>query len=82
MKIAQIVEGYLKEGLKSFLSQEEKKLAKSRMAICVKCPIFNNGKCDSSKTKVNKKGVLIKGCGCNMKKKVFCKSCTCPAEDW
>ena len=81
-QITQIAEGYLKEGLKSFLPKEDKELAEKRMHICVQCPLFDKGTCNPNKKIKNKEGLFVNGCGCNMKKKVFCKECSCPAQKW
>jgi len=83
MIVLDIIEGYLKEANNKSLSQEDKDLAASRLEICMACPLYTDGTCDTGgmikNVKTNKP---VRGCGCTLKYKVFCKTCNCPANKW
>lgn len=81
--VENIIEGYLKELKIESLSQSDKDLAVSRLSICVACPLYKNGYCDTNgKIKNVKTGQVVKGCGCRLKAKVLCGDCSCPADKW
>ena len=71
-----IIQGYVNadKAKKGKLPSEEMQAAKARFAICYACNILDKStmKCDKSKG----------GCGCNVTKKVYCKSCKCPKGKW
>lgn len=56
------------------LSKAKEDLAKERLAICVSnvCQTYEDGTCLKSKG----------GCGCVMKRKVYCTKCKCPKNYW
>jgi len=83
MKIENIIEGYLKRRNKESLSKSDRDLAVSRLEICNKCPLFVNNVCSTQGEIWNaKEKKIVKGCGCNLLAKVFCKECSCPADKW
>ena len=85
LNVKQILEGYTKKNLAKIklLSQETRDLSEKRYAICLACTLFKNNRCNPDKTIVNiKTNELVKGCGCNLSAKVYCKECHCPANFW
>lgn len=66
-------------------------LYKQRLAICSSCIGYSNsgctipgtGPCCSSKVVVGEvDGVSVLGCGCSLKAKLKCPSCSCPVKKW
>ena len=86
MNVSQILEGWRKKFQQKIfknLDEETIDLAKKRYDICLECPLFNNDKCDTTKTTedvTTKK--IVNGCGCTLSAKVLCKDCKCPANKW
>lgn len=76
MDLKGIVNGYTNRSLADLklITKEKEEKAHTRLEICKKCPIFEapTMKCSSVKG----------GCGCNMKTKVYCTTCTCPKNKW
>jgi len=84
-QLKQIVFTKIKKATIDFNQDKERieRLAKARLSICESCPIYINGRCDRDSTIEHMvTGEIVKGCGCNMKTKVYCEECSCPAEKW
>ncbi len=67
------------EGIKNFIIRKKRveEIAKTRMAICKSCKYgFYGGECADSSNKT-----CCGACGCILKLKVRCLSCTCGAEE-
>ena len=63
---------YAKEAKGAASVAHDHDLARVRLAICARCPLFNRGVCDRSKG----------GCGCYMPIKARFAQATCPKGRW
>lgn len=92
-----ILEGWANNIKNNFglLSPELKSKGEKRLLICNNCPLRNNNTCSTSRTgeavttflyrnekTPRQKGVLYKGCGCNISAKTVCDNCQCPLGKW
>ena len=74
-------EGYLADYLDR--GEKYKEVVKYRLKICAGCPIYNDGSCDPNQTLRHvSTGLLVPGCGCNIRCKTALKSSSCPAGKW
>lgn len=77
-KIEHIIEGNVRYYMG--VSDELREEGERRLEICRGCEFFNDYICDSGRHKVIGDRV-IRGCGCNLKKKVLSGS-KCPLGKW
>lgn len=84
IQISQILQGWAnvaKDKL-GLLDPALKQEAEKKLLICNECPMRTGNSCDPNKQIMHEtKGVLVKGCGCNLTAKILSNS-ACPAGKW
>ncbi len=89
MNFLEVFEGWKNDILPSErLKDLIKQTSEERLAICVSCIAYDEtgqgcsipGTSPCCNKHVKVEGVL--GCGCPLKKKTKCLSCSCPADKW
>lgn len=88
MEIGHIIKGHINEALNL-----NKDISKSRMQICLSCPLYSpilGGICNSKlwldpltgEVSTNKKDGYVNGCECRLSAKTRLTDAKCPANKW